>query len=62
MRHSQNAEFLSPEELDAKGVADAGSRNILIHRTCVVLDFARIRFGRNIRITPRPLNDTPAAM
>ena len=52
MRHSQNAEFLSPEELDAKGVADAGSRNILIHRTCVVLDFARICFGRNIRIDP----------
>ena len=52
MRHSLNADFLSPEELAAKGVPDAGVRNILIHRTCVVVDFARIRFGRNIRIDP----------
>ena len=29
-----------------------GARNILVHRTCVILDFARIRFGRNIRIDP----------
>jgi dTDP-4-amino-4,6-dideoxy-D-glucose acyltransferase len=52
MRHSLNADFLSPDELAQKGVADAADRNILIHRTCVILDFARIRFGRNIRIDP----------
>lgn len=52
MRQSLNADFLSPEELEQNGVADAASRNILIHRTCVILDFARIRFGRNIRIDP----------
>jgi galactoside O-acetyltransferase len=52
MRESLNADFLSPQELEQKGVSDAASRNILIHRTCVVLDFARIRFGRNIRIDP----------
>jgi dTDP-4-amino-4,6-dideoxy-D-glucose acyltransferase len=50
--HSLNAEFLSPDELAAKGVPDAAERNILIHRTCVVLDFAHIHFGRNIRIDP----------
>lgn len=52
MRHSLNAEFLSAAELKAKGVPDAASRNLLIHRTCVIVDFSRIRFGRNIRIDP----------
>jgi dTDP-4-amino-4,6-dideoxy-D-glucose acyltransferase len=52
MRHSQNAEFLSIEELEAKGVTDASTRNLLIHKTCVIVDFGRIRFGRNIRIDP----------
>jgi galactoside O-acetyltransferase len=52
MRHSLNAEFLSASELEAKGVTAAESRNLLIHRTCVIVDFSRIRFGRNIRIDP----------
>lgn len=52
MRHSLNAEFLGPDELADKGVPDAAARNILIHRTCVILDFARIKFGRNVRIDP----------
>jgi galactoside O-acetyltransferase len=52
MRHSLNAEFLSASELEAKGVPDAASSNLLIHRTCVIVDFSRIRFGRNIRIDP----------
>jgi acetyltransferase-like isoleucine patch superfamily enzyme len=58
MRHSLNADFLTAAELEAKGVPDAASRNLLIHRTCVIVDFARIHFftrihfGRNIRIDP----------
>lgn len=52
MRHGLNSDFLSVEELAQKGVPDAGARNILVHRSCVILDFARIRFGRNIRIDP----------
>jgi dTDP-4-amino-4,6-dideoxy-D-glucose acyltransferase len=52
MRHSLNAGFLSPEDLAAKGIPDAAERNILIHSTCVILDFARLRLGRNIRIDP----------
>lgn len=52
MRHGLNSEFLSPEELAEKGVPDAAARNILVHRTCVIVDFARIRFGSNVRIDP----------
>ncbi len=47
-----NAEFLSAAELEAKGVEDADTRNILVHRTAVVVDFRRIRFGSNVRIDP----------
>lgn len=52
MRKSLNADFLSPKELAAIGIANAASRNILIHRTCVILDFDRLTFGRNVRIDP----------
>lgn len=52
MRHSLNAGFLSPEELADKGVPDAAERNILIHSTCVIVDFARISLSRNVRIDP----------
>ena len=51
-RKSLNAEFLSADELERLGVVNAAARNILIHRTCVILDFESISFGKNIRIDP----------
>lgn len=50
--HRLNSKFLSAEELDAFGVPDADKRNILIHSTAVIVDFAEIQFGDNIRIDP----------
>ncbi|MHA3980228.1 acyltransferase [Halovulum sp. GXIMD14794] len=47
-----NADFLSGQELADFGVEDAEIRNILIHRTAVIVDFARIEMGRNVRIDP----------
>jgi dTDP-4-amino-4,6-dideoxy-D-glucose acyltransferase len=52
MSHGLNAEFLSPEELETRGVRDAAQRNILIHRTAVVVDFRRIDFDCHVRIDP----------
>lgn len=50
--HSLNAEFLSAEDLDALGVPDAKKRNILIHKTAIIVNFDAIQFGENIRIDP----------
>lgn len=47
-----NTSFLSPEELEQYGVKDAAQRRILVHRTCVILDFSSIFFGTNVRIDP----------
>jgi galactoside O-acetyltransferase len=47
-----NADFLTAEELDAFGVADADARNIRVHSTAVIVNFDGIRFGKNIRIDP----------
>ena len=51
-RKSLNAGFLTSSELNALGVENAAQRNILIHKTCVVLDFDRLRIGSNVRIDP----------
>ncbi|APG45519.1 acyltransferase [Phaeobacter porticola] len=51
-RRSLNSGFLTPEALATLGVENSAERNILIHSTCVVLDFDCIRFGSNIRIDP----------
>jgi galactoside O-acetyltransferase len=47
-----NAGFLTPEELSEFGVHDAARRNILVHSTCVIVDFDEITFASNIRIDP----------
>lgn len=51
-RRGMNTDFLTPEELEQYGVQDAARRNILVHKTCVILDFAHIEFGSNVRIDP----------
>lgn len=50
--HRLNANFLSPEQLEAFGVPNADKRNILIHSTAIIVDFAEIQLGDNIRIDP----------
>jgi acetyltransferase-like isoleucine patch superfamily enzyme len=49
---SLNAGFLSPELLEEYGIQDAKQRNILIHSTCVIVNFDNLKFGSNIRIDP----------
>jgi len=47
-----NAAFLSPEELAEFGVENAAERNILIHKTAVIVNFEALTLGRNVRIDP----------
>lgn len=47
-----NADFLTVAQLEKYGIKNAAERQILIHSTAVIVDFNRIRFGRNIRIDP----------
>lgn len=52
MSKGLNSDFLSPDELAQFGVSDAAERNILVHRTAVIVNFDAITFGRHVRIDP----------
>lgn len=47
-----NAGYLSAAELDALGVANAEERNILIHRTAVILNISQLQIDRDVRVDP----------